>query len=227
MALLGNAAMLLWYDVLNEAVDAHDDWHTREHFPERVAIPGFLRAQRWVAEAASPRYFVVYEVTDIGVLSDRPYLQRLNDPTPWTRRIMPAFRGMTRGFCKVVHRHGTVLGSSALTIRFSSGSTDKQRLADWLDETLAALMQHEGLTSAFLLESGLTPEMTSEQSLRGPDAGDDQVLLVTSYSPEAVETLAAPALSASALARNGAASHSKLDRYRLACLADSRSSPPD
>jgi hypothetical protein len=67
----------------------------------------------------SPRYFVVYEVPDIGVLSAGPYLQRLNHPTEWTRRMMPRFRGMTRGFCKIVHRHGTVLGSAALTIRFS------------------------------------------------------------------------------------------------------------
>jgi len=43
--------------------------------------PGFLRAQRWVAEGGSPRYFVVYEVADIGVLSDRPYLHCLNHST--------------------------------------------------------------------------------------------------------------------------------------------------
>ena len=223
MALLGDAAMLLWYDILDEAVDAHDEWHTREHFPERIEIPGFLRAQRWVAESGSPRYFVVYEVPDIGVLSAGPYMQRLNHPTEWTRRMMPRFRGMTRGFCKIVHRHGTVLGSAALTIRFSPGQGGGHRLADWLEPTLEALTRRDRLTSAFWLESGLTPAMTHEQSIRGPDAGVDQVLLVTGYSREAIDELGAAALSAKVLADHGAAADAKLDIYQLACLADSRS----
>ena len=42
----GSAAMLLWYDIVPEQVTEHDEWHTREHFPERVGIPGFLCAQR-------------------------------------------------------------------------------------------------------------------------------------------------------------------------------------
>jgi len=226
MALLGDAAMLLWYDIQAGAVEAHDAWHTREHFPERIGIPGFLRAQRWVAEGESPRYFVVYEVADIGVLSDRPYLHCLNHPTDWTQRMMPAFRGMTRGFCRIVHRHGTVLGSSALTIRFSPGALDRQWLAGWLDQTLAALVQRDGSTSAFLLESGPTPAMTREQSIRGPDAGVDQVLLVTGYSRAAIDQAAAASLSAKLLAEHGAVSEAKLDVYQLACLADSRSPPP-
>jgi len=118
MALLGDAAMLLWYDILDEAVDAHDEWHTREHFPERIEIPGFLRAQRWVAESGSPRYFVVYEVPDIGVLSAGPYMQRLNHPTEWTRRMMPYFRNMSRAVCQLVYSDGPGEGGFVATLRF-------------------------------------------------------------------------------------------------------------
>src|SRR4029450_6446341 len=65
-----SAAMLLWYDIVADQVAEHDEWHTREHFPERVGIPGFLSAERWVArEGTSPRYFVRYDVRDIGVLT--------------------------------------------------------------------------------------------------------------------------------------------------------------
>jgi hypothetical protein len=102
----------------------------------------------------SPRYFVVYEVPDIGVLSAGPYLQRLNHPTEWTRRMMPALSRHDRGFCKIVHRHGTVLGSAALTIRFSPGQGGGHRLADWLEPTLEALTRRDGLTSAFLARVG-------------------------------------------------------------------------
>ena len=226
MALLGNAAMLLWYDIVAEDIAAHDAWHTREHFPERVGIPGFLRAQRWVAAAmASPRYFVVYEVTDIDVLSAGPYLDRLNHPTPWTRRIMPSFRGMTRGFCNIRQRHGTVLGSSALNIRFTTALADKPRLESWLEQALSALMQRDGVASAFWLESGAAPEMTREQSIRGRDAGLDQVLLVTGYSGRAIDELAAGDLSARALIEQGAVPDAALGVHHLACLANSPSMP--
>lgn len=222
MALLGNAAMLLWYDIVAEDIAAHDAWHTREHFPERVGIPGFLRAQRWVAAAATgPRYFVIYEVSGIDVLSGGAYLDRLNHPTPWTQRTMPSFRGMTRGFCDVRQRHGTVLGSSALSIRFGSGAADKPRLEAWLDHELSALMQREGLTSAFWLASGAAPEMTKEQSIRGRDTGVDQVLLVTGYSGQAIEALASGDLSLQALVEKGAALDARLGIYHLACLSQS------
>ena len=44
MAFSGAGAMLFFYDIVPEAVADHDDWHTHEHFPERVGIPGFLRS---------------------------------------------------------------------------------------------------------------------------------------------------------------------------------------
>ena len=50
MPLLGSAAMLLAFDLDAGATAEHDDWHTHEHLPERLAIPGFLRgtlARRW------------------------------------------------------------------------------------------------------------------------------------------------------------------------------------
>jgi len=46
MPLLAQAAMLLSFDVAREAIRQHDDWHTHEHLPERLSIPGFLRGSR-------------------------------------------------------------------------------------------------------------------------------------------------------------------------------------
>ncbi len=34
MPLLGKAAMLLSFDVSENAIREHDDWHTHEHLPE-------------------------------------------------------------------------------------------------------------------------------------------------------------------------------------------------
>ena len=46
MPLLGQAAMLLSFDMAPEANAEHDDWHTHENLPERLAIPGFIWRKR-------------------------------------------------------------------------------------------------------------------------------------------------------------------------------------
>ncbi len=46
--------MLLSFDVAAEVQVEHDDWHSHEHLPERLSIPGFLRGSRWRALASGP-----------------------------------------------------------------------------------------------------------------------------------------------------------------------------
>src|SRR5258706_1698009 len=104
MSLLGQAAMLLSFDVIEDAIPEHVEWHTHEHLPERLSIPGFVRGTRWVALQGQPRYFVMYEVEQLATLTSDAYLERLNNPSPWTSKMMPHYRGMTRGFCSVAGR---------------------------------------------------------------------------------------------------------------------------
>jgi hypothetical protein len=220
MALLGRAAMLLWYDIILEQIAEHDDWHTREHFPERVGIPGFIRAQRWVSSLPGSRYFVVYEVSDIDVLSSAPYLERLNNPTPWTSRVMPSFRGMVRGFCKLDSSHGSVLGTTGVTIRYSVAPGMEDRLSRWLDSDLIPdLMQRRGCTSAFMLRSESAHVMTAEDRIGGRDASVDRVLLVTGYSTELIAGLPQNELCASSFAARGASPGTTSGVYQLACLS--------
>ena len=212
--------MLLWYDIIPEQIAEHDDWHTRQHFPERVGIPGFIRAQRWVSRPPGARYFVVYEVKDIDVLSSAQYLERLNNPTPWTSRMMPSFRGMVRGFCRLESSHGSVLGTTCVTSRYSAAPGMEDRLRTWLNgELIPDLMQRKGITSAFTLRSDRAPEMTAEQRIRGRDASVDRVLLVTGYSPEPVAGLAQDDLRANNLEAHGASPGTTSGVFQLACLS--------
>lgn len=221
MALLGNAAMMLWFDIDPEQIAEHDDWITREHFQERVAIPGFIRAQRWVAATPGPRYFIVYEVADIDVLTSAPYMDRLNHPTVWTTRMMPNFRGMVRGFMNFQSRHGQVLGTTALSVRFSAAPGTHDCLRDWLDRDLIPdALRRKGVTSAYVLKSGLRPEMTVEQRIRGIDAGVDSVLLLTGYSTESLQELSVTKLASTSLEAHGASSKVQSGIYALVCLAD-------
>jgi hypothetical protein len=188
--MLGNAAMLLSFDIAEEAIAEHDDWHTHEHLPERLSIPGFVRGTRWVAlRQGQPRYFVIYEVRDVEVLTSEAYLTRLDNPTPWTSKMMQHYRGMTRGFCCVTGKAGLGLGHAALVVRFKPAG-DASALRDRLvKELMPRLAVRPGLGGCTLFESAVAPPMTREQRIRGADAGVDWVLVATGYDAEAVSGL--------------------------------------
>ncbi len=205
MALLGNAAMILAFDMAPEALSDFDEWYTREHLPERLSVPGFLRGTRWTSATGSPRYFAMYEVKDIAVLTSPAYFERLNNPTPWTTKMMAHFRGMTRGFCGVTGSFGVGVGQSGLVVRFKPVAGKEGALRDWLNgEVLAGIAARPGLTSAHLFESAVKPEPTGEQRLRGQDAGVDWVVFATGYDAARVAALSADALSESRLVKAGA-----------------------
>ncbi|HZE60588.1 MAG TPA: hypothetical protein VE085_08535, partial [Burkholderiales bacterium] len=64
--MLGNAAVAIWCEVAPDVHAEFDDWQAREHMPERLSIPGFLRGSRWVGEAG---YFMLYEAKDEATIT--------------------------------------------------------------------------------------------------------------------------------------------------------------
>jgi len=197
--------MLLSFDVVQDMIPDHDDWHTHEHLPERLSIPGFVRATRWVAFRGEPRYFVMYEVEQLSTLTSEPYLERLNNPSPWTSRIMPHYRGMKRGFCSVLGSLGFGFGHLGLLVRFEPETGVESSLRTWLlQEVLPRLTSRPGLGSVHLLEGALTPPMTNEQRIRGADASMGWVLFITGYDQEAVWALTTADVANAELQRHGA-----------------------
>ena len=197
--------MLLLFDVVQDAIPEHDEWHTHEHLPERLSIPGFVRGTRWVALNGQPRYFVMYEVEQLTTLTSSAYLERLNNPSPWTSKMMPNYRGMTRGFCSVAGSFGFGMGHASLLIRFSPATETGSSVRTWLlQDTLPQLPSTPGIGSVHLLERALTPPMTNEQRIRGADAGVDLALLVTGYSHGALASLMRVDLGNAQLEKHGA-----------------------
>lgn len=220
MPLLGHAAMLLSFDIAEAAIDDHDDWHTQEHLAERLGIPGFLRGTRWLhdgsGQRAAPRYFVVYEVESLATLTSGPYLERLNNPSAWTQRVMPHYRGMSRGFCALAGSVGLGLGHAGLRITFrpeeGSEAALRRRIVDELLPPLAAM---PGIGSAHLFEPAATPPMTNEQRIRGAaDAAPGWTLFVTGYRAAALQALAQDTLAPKPLAALGLTEPAAA-RYRL------------
>lgn len=226
--MLGRAAVAMWWDIAPEMKSEFEDWHSHEHMPERLGIRGFLRGTRWIAFSGEPSYFVLYEATRLATIMGGTYLECLNNPTPWSRKMMPHHRNMVRSLCRVRASFGSGLAHALATIRFaplpgSGGSVSKWLTAD----ALPKLPRRKGLTGAHLLESqpmAGTPQ-TTEQKIRGKDAVADWILLICGYDVEAVKAVVENELGPEALVAHGALPDPAAGFYRAAYSLTSRDQP--
>lgn len=221
MPMLGQAALAMWWDVAPEVRPEWEHWHAHEHFPERLGLPGFLRATRWTDAAGGEAVFVTYELQDHAVLASAPYLARLNAPSPWSTRMMPLHRNMIRTQCRVVQSHGAVTARHALTIRFSPAAGEAEALQRRLGELAARLSQQPGIVGVHVLRHEAPPiAATTEQRIRGnADRAADGVLVASGYDLGALRTLAEQELGDTALRALGAAPGAEHHLYALAYSA--------
>lgn len=188
MAMLGKAAIAMWWDIAPAWRAEFEDWHTHEHFPERMGVPGFLRGTRWTSAQGGEGFFVLYELDAYETLVSPGYLQRLNAPTPWSTKLMPQHRNMIRSQCRVVESVGGGLARYALTIRLSPLPGSEEALRAYLKAHAAATAAQPGLSGAHLIVTD-TPAMnaTTEQKIRGgKDRAADWIYIVNGYAINAV-----------------------------------------
>jgi hypothetical protein len=208
MALLGKGVLAIWNGVAPGADADFVAWHVREHMPERVGLPGFRRGRRYVALDGAPSYFNFYETDSPAVLTSPDYLARLNDPTPWTRRVVAQFRDTSRTVCDVVVSHGHGEGGVVETIRLRCASDDVGFAGTLEAGAIRPLVEAPGIVGVHLLRGRPADSGggTVEKTLRGrPDETVDWVLLVEAVEAEAIHT-----------ARHGVGATGVLERHGVA-----------
>jgi len=152
MALLGTGVLAIWNGIAASAEDEFVDWHVREHIPERVGLPGFLRGRRYVAVDGFPKYFNFYETAGPGVLSSDAYQARLNAPTEWTRRVVTHFTDTSRTACEVAASFGRGEGALIDTIRLSASNDPTTFKAAVAEKILRPVAGEPGIVGAYLLQ---------------------------------------------------------------------------
>ena len=132
--------VIMWHDITPEGDAAYNLWHTREHMPERIALPGFHRARRGVNKALDRQhYFTLYECADLGSTVSPDYRRSLDFPTAWTQKVAPEFRNFKRAACQTRLSRGQGLGGSVATFRAGmAGDPDMAALSGMIDTILAA-----------------------------------------------------------------------------------------
>ena len=151
MSLAGEGVIAIWQDLAPEAKQEYREWHNRQHVPERLSIPGFRRARRFVAVRGGPEFYTLYEADTPETVSGKAYLDRLNAPTEWTRRIMPAFRNMARSVCRVVYSAGLGEGGFMVTCRFTlPPARESETISDIREQILPPICDLPGIAGVHL-----------------------------------------------------------------------------
>jgi hypothetical protein len=169
MSLAGRAAVAIWHDIAPGGRAEFYAWHGREHMPERVGIPGFLRGRRYVAVEGEPEYFNLYEVDSHATLTGPGYLARLNAPTPWTAATVRHFRHVARSLCTVAASVGDGEGGLIATFRYDvGGDRAASHRARLVDQTLRAVADAAGVAGAHLLiaDEAASAVETAEKRVR-------------------------------------------------------------
>src|ERR1700710_728605 len=128
MPLAGQGMLLTSMDI-----DPSDDvdfnrWYDREHLEERVAIPGFLEARRYIAHQGSPKYLSLYSTATFEVLDSPAYRKALASQTAWSKANIARFKNMIRAVARITISRGTGRGAVLGIIRLRPDPAAKDAL---------------------------------------------------------------------------------------------------
>lgn len=181
--------LAIWNDVRPGDEAEFEAWFQGEHLMERLTVPGFLFGRRHQAISGANGYFNFYLVESPDVLTSKPYLERLDNPTPMTTRIMSGtFINMTRTICRRRLRRGAFRGAYAVTVRFDA-PPDEVALAGVIDKLIADPAIAGG--EIWIATDPAGQPVSMEEKLRGGDQKIKGALMIDTLRQVEAEELGA------------------------------------
>ena len=146
------------------------------------------------------------------VLTSKPYLERLDHPTPLTRTIMSeVFVNMNRTVCRRTVRRGSFRGAFAVAARFNR-KPDEAALSAVLEKLTADTSVAGGEIWIALDAAGMPVSM--EEKLRGGDKKIAGALMIDTLYQEDAEAVGAQLAQAISGRRHRRLSRAVPDRAR-------------
>ena len=143
------AFLALWNSISSPALQPeYETWHTMEHVPERVGLPGFIEASRYrrsPADGGPPQYFTCYWLDSLGALDSAPYREVFTHPTPWSARMRHQLRDFMRLPCTLGGAFGPSSARALCTLRWAGPA---EALAPALDAALSDMVERAAVVSA-------------------------------------------------------------------------------
>jgi hypothetical protein len=188
-----SALLCIWHDVETDYVEEYLRWHSFEHLPERLALPGFVSAERYqLIEGPGQRFGCFLEVENRDAFRSSAYQARLDAPTEWTRRLMPRYSRVHRALCRKQWDIGNGMSGLAACLRIASNGNTALK-AELRAICAALLVEHEIMRARFAeLDQALTSLTSEEKRLRrSEDAGGyDLVVLLDALSIASLRSVA-------------------------------------
>jgi hypothetical protein len=87
-AAMANGLLFASFDFSGAHADEFHDWYDLEHIPERLRVPGFLNAERWIGDENPKIAVATYDLANPQVLYSVPYQAIGGDnASVWTKRV--------------------------------------------------------------------------------------------------------------------------------------------
>ena len=181
MSLLGNAVLVNWGGIVKSKENDYNAWHSYEHMPERIGISGFLRGCRAIGIKGTDinhKYFMMYEANEKKVFESKEYIERLNNPTIWTKSILSNYISPSRTICDVLQSDSVGFGGFLATIRFLQDKIEKQINLEKVKINVKEVLELHGLTGSHLLlgDKKFGQLKTQEKKFRSNQGKDDQII---------------------------------------------------
>ena len=181
MSLLGDAVLVNWGGIVKVKELEYNEWHSKEHMPERISLPGFLRGLRAVGISGTDinhKYFMMYEAERKEVFVSKKYLERLNNPTDWTKDILSNYLSPSRTICSVISSKSIGVGGYISTIRFLGNEILKNQNVEYLKTATSIILKLNGITGMHVLigDSSFGQMNTQEKKIRSSQGLDDQIV---------------------------------------------------
>jgi hypothetical protein len=175
--------LAIWCEINAEDLADYRAWITKEHIADRTFLPGWLGARFCIDIQNEHAHFFLYATENKSVFSAEPYLKVLNNPSPWTNRIMPKFGPFDRALGEQLFKLGNGYGAYMMVSRIKDVSS--------LDLTqvkaeLGKFMHLSEIVSVRLmkLDRTATDIKSQEKTMRKGAEGDFHYLVVVEAMSE-------------------------------------------
>lgn len=219
MPLRGKGMLITYTEVKPAHERDFNEWYNREHIDERVNLPGFHRARRYVAVRAAPKYLAIYECDTVADLATPGYLALLANQTPWSQAVMARFTHFQRLTLRIQIDRTYGEGGAITAVRFVPEPAMRRRLLAWLNETaLPKAIGRPGMLGVAVAENDLEIANAPLQSKSMDHPKADQVewvVLLEGADPAATSSAARVLFKAAALKPFGVTQAPVVGTYRF------------
>ena len=181
MSLMGAAVLVNLGGILKDKEIEYNQWHSLEHMPERISLPGVLKDFRVQGESSTQiedKYFMMYGAKNKQIFVSKKYLERLNNPTKWTKEILSSYISPSRTVCSVIASKSRDFSSFLVTIRFLDPDIDNKHNVEKLKLSIPQIIKLVGVTGMHVLlgDNTFGQMKTEEKKYRSSQGLDDEVV---------------------------------------------------